>query len=302
MEENNNYEVIIIGGSYAGLSAAMALGRSLRNVLLIDSGLPCNRYTPHSHNFITQDGQKPQVIAEIAKFQVLKYPTITFQNALAVSGKQNKEGFFITTDSGQKFKAKKLIFATGIKDDFPNIKGFEACWGISVIHCPYCHGYEFLNQPTGIMANGDRAFHIASLVNNLTKQLTLFTNGEANFNEEQFAKLKKHNIEINENIISGIDHENGNIKSVVFNNGTTLPMHALYASLPFKQHSDIPFSLGCELTELGYIKVDSFQKTTIDGVFACGDNASMMRAVANAVYTGNLTGAIVNKELTEERF
>src|SRR5690606_28226163 len=143
---------IIIGGSYARLSAAMALGRSLRNVLIIDSGLPCNRQTPHSHNFITQDGEKPNVIAEKAKAQVLNYDTIKFYNGTAVSGSKIENGFVITTQTEEKFTAKKLIFATGIKDIMPDIKEFQACWGISVIHCPYCHGYEFRNQKTAILA------------------------------------------------------------------------------------------------------------------------------------------------------
>ncbi|MFD3001269.1 NAD(P)/FAD-dependent oxidoreductase [Pontibacter toksunensis] len=302
MTDNHNFDVIIIGGSYAGLSAAMALGRSLRNVLIIDSGLPCNRQTPHSHNFITQDGEKPGTIAAKAKAQVLNYNTVKFHTGLAVSGEKIENGFEITTQKGEAFKAKKLIFATGIKDIMPSIKGFSECWGISAIHCPYCHGYEFRNQKTGIMANGEKAFHIASLVNNLTNSVTVLTSGKADFNAEQLAKLNKHNIKVAETEITEIEHENGHIKNVVFSDGNKLDFTAVYAAVPFTQHSDIPVSLGCELTEQGYIRVNNFQKTTLEGVFACGDNTAMMRSVANAVYSGNLTGAMVNKELTDEQF
>lgn len=302
MTDNNSFDVIIIGGSYAGLSAAMALGRSIRNVLIIDSGLPCNRQTPHSHNFITQDGEKPSAIAEKAKTQVLKYNTVKFHNGLAIDGKKTENGFVIITQKGENFEAKKLVFATGIKDIMPSIKGFSECWGISVIHCPYCHGYEFRNQKTGIMANGEKAFHVASLVNNLTDNVTILTSGKATFNTEQLARLNKHNINIIEKEIVEIEHENGNINNIVFKDGNKISFNAVYASIPFNQHSDIPATLGCELTEQGYIKVDMFQKTTVNGTFACGDNASMMRSVANAVATGNFAGAMVNKELTEEKF
>lgn len=302
MTDNKDFEVIIIGGSYAGLSAAMALGRSLRNVLIIDSGLPCNRQTPHSHNFITQDGEKPDVIAEKAKTQVLGYSTVKFLNDLAVSGKKNENGFIITTQTGSSFKARKLIFATGIKDIMPEIKGFPECWGISVIHCPYCHGYEFRNQKTGIMANGERAFHVASLVNNLTDNASILTSGKADFNAGQINKLQRHNIQITETEITEIEHQNGYIKNVIFKDGSKTGFNAVYAAIPFTQHSDIPVSLGCELTEQGYIKTDMFQKTSVADVFACGDNASPMRSVAYAVATGNITGAMVNKELTEEQF
>jgi thioredoxin reductase len=297
-----NFEVIIIGGSYAGLSAAMALGRSLRKVLVIDGGRPCNRQTPQSHNFITQDGVPPHQITAIAKEQLLQYKTVDFVHDLAVSAEKNKNGFSISTQSGNIVTAKKLIMATGIKDLIPKIKGFAECWGISMIHCPYCHGYEFRNKKTAIMANGERAFHLASLVNNLTDDLTILTTGKANFTSEQLAKLESHQIAIIKTEIAAIEHQDGHLQKVLFSNGEKVPFDAIYAGLPFVQHSDIPASLGCELTEHGYIKVNEFQQTTIGGVYACGDNSTRMRSVAAAVASGNLAGAMVNAELAKERF
>ena len=302
MTDKKDFEVIIIGGSYAGLSSAMALGRSLRSILIIDSGLPCNRQTPHSHNFITQDGKAPKEISKLAIQQVQKYETVKFYNGLAISGTKTASGFEITTETNDKFTAKKLIFATGIKDIMPDIKGFAECWGISIIHCPYCHGYEFRKQNTGIIANGAKAFHLASLVNNLTDNITILTTGKADFNSEQLDKLNKHNIKIIETKISEFEHKNGHLQNVVFADSTKISFDAAYAAIPFIQHSDIPVSLGCELTEHGYIKVDDFQKTTIQGVYACGDNSNMMRSIANAVHSGNLTGAVANGELTNEQF
>ncbi|MCL6220273.1 NAD(P)/FAD-dependent oxidoreductase [Zunongwangia pacifica] len=300
--KNKNFEVIIIGGSYAGLSAAMALGRSLRKVLIIDSGLACNRQTPHSHNFITQDGVPPAEISAKAKDQVLQYKTVAFMNDLAINAEKTESGFSVYTQSGEKLVTKKLIFATGIKDLVPDIEGFKACWGTSLIHCPYCHGFEFRNKKTGILANGERAFHLASLVNNLTDDITILTMGKADFKPEQFAKLEAHNIPIMESEISALEHQEGQLKSLVFTNGDREAFDALYAGFPFKQHSDIPFSLGCELTEQGHIKVNEFQQTTVEGVYACGDNATMMRSVAAAVAGGNLAGAMTNAALTKERF
>src|SRR3954466_4356302 len=119
-----NFEVIIIGGSYAGLSAAMSLGRSLRKVLIIDSGLPCNRQTPHSHNFITHDGETPKAIADKAREQVLKYKTVHMQAGLAVSATKIENGFELTTADGEVLFTRKLLFATGVKDLMPDIPGF----------------------------------------------------------------------------------------------------------------------------------------------------------------------------------
>ena len=302
MTNSNKFDVIIIGGSYGGLSAAMALGRALRNVLIIDSGLPCNRQTPHSHNFITHDGEKPDAIAEKAKAQVLHYSTVTFLNSLVVSGEKIGNEFSITTQTGETFIARKLIFATGVKDIMPGIKGFSECWGISVIHCPYCHGYEVKSEKTGILANGNFAYHYAQLVSNLTKDLTIFTNGKAEFSAEQMAKFKQHNIPVIEKEIDFLKHENGNVQQIVFKDKSTFELKAIYCRPDFVQHCKIAEILGCELTEQGLIKVDMFQKTTVENVFACGDNASPMRSVANAVATGNIAGAIVNNGMTEEAF
>src|SRR5690606_4073271 len=220
----------------------------------------------------------------------------------AASGRKTNTGFIIKTLEGLEFKAKKLIFATGIKDIMPDIKGFEQCWGISVIHCPYCHGYEFRNQKTAIMANGERAFHLASLVHNLSSQVSIIASGKAEFTDEQRNKLQMHNISITEKKIQEVIHENGHLTNIVFEDGETIKLNALYAAVPFKQHSDIPAILGCELTEMGHIKTDPFQKTNIAGIFACGDNSSMMRSVSYAVATGGIAGSMVNKELVDDVF
>jgi thioredoxin reductase len=302
MKKVEIYDVTIIGGSYAGLSAALALGRSLRNVLIIDSGIPCNRQTPYSHNFLTQDGKTPLEIATLGKEQVAQYETVQFYEDQVINVKFLPEGFELITAGGHNFKARKLIFATGVTDILPDIKGFAACWGISVIHCPYCHGYEFRHKKTGIIARGDRALHLASLVNNLTDQLSILTVGEADFKGEQLDKLGRNHIDVIETEIAEIIHDAGQVKEVIFKDGTSQRFDAIYAAVPLVQHALIPNKLGCELTEQGHIKVDNFQKTTIPGIYACGDNSTMMRSVASAVSTGNIAGAIANMELTLERF
>ncbi len=302
MDKTKKFDVIIIGGSYAGLAAAMSLGRSLRSVLIIDSGLPCNRQTPYSHNFLTQDGARPSEVSSQAKAQVSNYDSVVFQSGLAVQGERSKDGFIITTETGIKFEGKKLVFATGIKDIMPSIEGFDACWGNTIVHCPYCHGYEFRDKQTGVFINGEKTMHLVSLINNLTDKLTVLTNGPADLNQEARAKLQKRNIQVIESKIKEFTHKNGELDEVHFSDGTKLNFDVLYASIPFQQHSDIPENLGCMLNEHGYIQVNNLQQTTIPGVYACGDNAGMMRSLANAVAQGSLAGAILNKELVDEQF
>ena len=300
--KQKNFEVIIIGGSYSGLSAAMSLGRSLRQVLVIDSGMPCNKQTPHSHNFITHDGETPAVISAKAKLQVGFYKTVQFYNGLVIEAVKTQNGFEIKTASGELFTSKKLLFATGVKDLLPEIKGLAECWGISVLHCPYCHGYEVKAEKTAIIANGEMGFEYAKLISNWTKDLTLLTNGESTLTTEQTDVLKKHQIEIIEDEIESVEHENGYVQQSIFKKQSKLIVKAIYFRPPFEQHCLIPESLGCEMTEQGLIKVDIMQKTTIPGIYASGDCVIQARSVAMAVSSGSFAGASINRELIEEAF
>lgn len=302
MKDVSLFDVIIIGGSYAGLSAGMALGRALKKVLIVDSGQPCNIQTPYSHNFLTQDGKAPKEIAALGKEEVLKYETVHFHEGHTVMASKVNEGFEVCMLSGVVFRAKKLIFATGVKDIMPQLDGFSACWGKSIIHCPFCHGYEVKNQPTGILGNGDAGFEFAKMLSNWTKDLTLFTNGPATFTDAQLKKLQSHYIIIIEQPIAYFEHQNGYLKQIVFSDLTDHPISVLYAKLPFVQQSVLPLALGCDLTAQGLIKVNEFQKTSVYGISACGDNANPLRSVSNAVASGTVAGAMTNKELTDDTF
>ena len=297
-----NFDVIIIGGSYSGLAAGLALGRALRRVLIIDSGKPCNRYTPYSHNFITQDGKPPGEIAALARQQIEKYSTVKFFKGSALKSEKEGDLFRVATGSNAIFSAQKLIFATGIRDLMADIDGFEECWGKSVIHCPYCHGYEVRNKPTGILGNGEYAFEFAALISNWTNDLTVFTNGKSTLTDDETRKLTGHKITIVEDEVERFQHSKGYLQKISFKNGSSAEIKALYARPNFTQQCDLPEKLGCELTGEGYIKIDSSQRTTIPGIFACGDNTTRMRTVANAVAMGTTAGMMVNKEWTMENF
>ena len=227
----------------------MALGRALKKVLIIDSGKPCNAQTPHSHNFLTQDGKTPAEIATLAKQQVEEYDTVTFFNGLASIGKKVDSGFEIQVTSRETFITNKLIFATGIKDEMPNIEGFSYCWGISMLHCPYCHGYEVRNKITGILGNGEHGNELIKLISNWTKDLTLYTNGVSTLTVEQTKKIQERNIKIVEKEIKALEHKNGYIKNILFKDGTKTKMEAMYSRNSFEQHCKIPEILGCELNE-----------------------------------------------------
>lgn len=302
MDDASFFDVIIIGGSYAGLSAGMALGRALKKVLIVDSGHPCNIQTPHSHNFLTQDGKSPKEIASLGREEVLKYDTVQFHEGFVITASKSSEGFEVCMLSGAIFSARKLIFATGVKDIMPQLNGFSACWGKSIIHCPFCHGYEVKNRPTGVLGNGDAGFEFAKMLSNWTQDLTLFTNGPATLTDLQLKKLQSHQIKVIEKPIAYFEHQDGSLEEIVFSDLTDHSLSVLYAKLPFVQQSVLPLALGCDLTAQGLIKVNEFQKTSVYGISACGDSANPLRSVSNAVASGTVAGAMINKELTDDTF
>lgn len=302
MEENEIFDVIIIGGSYAGLSAALSLGRAGRLVLVIDSGEPCNSKTSHAHNFLTNDGSKPDTIRNIAREQVLCYPTVFFLDGLALHVAPVGNKFEVATKKKQVFTAKKILFATGIKDTIPITPGFDDCWGISILHCPYCHGYEYKNKKIGIWANADMGYEMAKMLSQWTNNLTLFTNGTSTLTPEEVNSLNRNDITVVENCIEAIEHDNGKIIRIHFEDTQPEDIDAIFTQLAFIQHCDIPAALGCEFTDKGFLKVDRTMQTTVKGIYAAGDCLTHFRSVANAVAQGNKAGATINRQLVEEKF
>jgi thioredoxin reductase len=297
MSSSKIYDAIIVGGSYAGWSAALALGRSLRNVLVIDSGRPCNAQTPHSHNFLTQDGTPPGEIAAIAKEQVLRYPTVRDLNDLVVSATKQEDTFVVKTQSGENFTSRKLLLATGVKDTLPDIEGLKECWGISVLHCPYCHGYEVKNTKLGIIANGDVATEFTKMINHWSKNLTLFTNGPSTLSAEQAKEVDQFSIETITSPLKKIHHANGQLTKVELKDGREITLNALFTRVPFIHHTDIANQLGCDFTDTNFIKVDDVGKTNVPGLYAAGDCTTMFRSVSITVAGGTKAGIGINKEL-----
>ncbi|MDO7845799.1 NAD(P)/FAD-dependent oxidoreductase [Hymenobacter sp. M29] len=297
------FDAIIIGGSYAGLSAALALGRSRRRVLVLDTGRPCNRQTPHSHNFLTQDGATPTALRAQARAEVQHYPTIELRadealTATALPG----GGFRIETAAGASLTASKLLLATGVIDLLPALPGFAECWGISVLHCPYCHGYEVAEQRLGVIGNGEMGFAFARLIHNWSRQLTLFTDGPATLSPAQLQTLARHGITVVETPLAGIVHTQGQLQAVQLADGSARPLDAVFARVPFEQAGTLARQLGCAFTEMGHVQVDDFQRTSVPDVFAAGDATTPFRAVSAAVAAGGKAGALINMELIEERF
>lgn len=290
------WDVVIIGGSNAGLSAAMTLGRSLRSTLVVDNGQPCNRQTPYSHNFLSRDGIKPAELAAIARDQVLAYPSVQWLQDTVVQVEKTLHFFQLTTIGGSQIKAEKLLFATGIQDEMLPIPGFADCWGISVLHCPYCHGYEVRGQKLAILANGAHGFDFAQLIRQWSTNLIMLTNGPHLLTQDQLDWLSRASIEIMEEEINTIEHTNGYLNAVHLKNRSAVSLDAVFARVPFHL-SQLVRQLSLPLTDYGFIAVNALQATSVPGIYAAGDCTSPMRAISAAAAAGTIAGAAINKEL-----
>ena len=295
---SQSYEVIIIGGSYAGLSAAMSLGRARCRVLVIDGGRPRNRYTPHAHNLLLHDGDAPATLAAQARQQVAHYPTITQLAAEATAATALSDGTFeITTAGHGPFRAGRLLLATGLRDELPPVPGFAECWGKSVIHCPYCHGYEVADQPTGLWLNGEQVAHMVPLLLNWTRDLTVFTNGPAAFEATTRQLLAARRVGLIETPVAALEHTAGQLRGLRLADGRRVALPVLYAGLPKAQASLLPAQLGCAVDNQQLVVVDAQCQTSVPGVLAAGDNCSPLHQLVHAMAAGSMAGVILSREL-----
>lgn len=292
---NMNYEVVIIGGSYAGLSAALPLARARRRVLIIDAGQRRNRFAEHSHNFLTQDGRSPSAIAEDARAQLEKYSTISWL-AETVTGVKAVDGKYSVIAGDQHIQAEKIIIATGVRDELPQVEGLSERWGQSVYHCPYCDGYELNLGEIGMLVSGMHSLHMALMLPDWGNT-TLFLNDAISadqLDDELLAKLSKRQIQIE---TRKIDHIDGHC-DVVLTDGERIQLDGLFVSTVTRLQSNWIQHLGLEIdcNEYGEaIKTSSAKETNIKGIYACGDVTRSGGSVALSVGDGAMTGIVAHK-------
>lgn len=285
-------DVIIIGGSFAGLAAALNLGRARRQVTILDTGSPRNRYAGNAHGLLGHDGKPPNEILAEARAQLEPYGTVRFVEARAVKVSGAQDDFTVETDDGETRKARRLLLSYGIADQFPDIPGFAESWGKSVIHCPYCHGFEYATQRWGLVYSTPMSLHATLLYGDWTDQITLFTDGH-DVPEIERGKLDKRGVKVVEGKVASIQHQDGQLSSVTTADGTVTALDALFTHPRIKPSSDIHEQLGLETVETPFgiaLKVDDKHKTSVDGIFAAGDLASPMASLTIAAYTGAMAG------------
>jgi len=291
------FDVIVIGGSYAGMAGALQLARGRRQVAVIDAGIRRNRFAEHSHGVLGQDGKSPALIANEAKAQLLLYPNVTWIEGTVDSAEKAGDLFNVITTDNQTLCAKRLLLATGVSDHLPAITGLQDRWGKSVFHCPYCHGYELNQGPLGVLAVGEASVHQALLIPDWGPT-TFFTNNCFTPNELQLKQLAARNVHIETEAVSEIAGEQSAIVKLA--NGRLVELAGLFVASLTKPATPIAYDLGCELAEspVGfYVKTDELKQTSIPGVFACGDLGRAMGSVTFAIGDGAQAGFAVHRSL-----
>ncbi|UZE20707.1 NAD(P)/FAD-dependent oxidoreductase [Pseudomonas sp. B21-054] len=290
------YDVIIAGGSYAGMSAALQLARARRKVLVIDAGQRRNRFAATSHGFLGQDGRAPADIAEDARAQLMAYPTVEWVSDTLVSACKEAQGFTLETARGQRYSALRLLLATGVIDDLPEVEGLAQRWGKSVFHCPYCHGYELEQGPIGVLATSEMSLHHALMLPDWGPT-TFFTHGVFEPDPEQRASLERRGVTI---VPERVERIEGDRANVVLANGRVVAIDGLFVLPRTRVASPLAASLGCEFEDgpMGaFIQTDMTRETNVPGVFACGDAAMPFGSVALAVGDGVRAGSGVHRSL-----
>ncbi|MGN6315638.1 NAD(P)/FAD-dependent oxidoreductase [Trinickia sp.] len=294
-----HYDVIVIGGSFAGLSAAMQLARARRRVLVLDSRRPRNRFATHAHGFLGQDGKAPGEIIDEATAQLTAYPTAHVAIGEASMAERVDDRFIVTQSDGSSSSADRLILATGIRDELPALPGLEERWGVSALHCPYCHGYEVADKRLGVLATHSLSIHQALLVPDWGPT-TWFTQGIVEPSPEETALLAARNVQIERAPVVQVLGDAPNMAGLRLADGRVVEIDALFVGPRTQMASPLAEQLGCDFdnSPIGpLIRVDEWKQTTVPGVFAAGDAASAWSNATFASAAGVAAGVAAHRSL-----
>lgn len=290
-----DHDVIVVGGSYAGMSAALQLLRARRSVLVIDGGQRRNRFASHSHGFLGQDGADPGAIAQSARGQLEAYPSLTWIDGQARALAGERDRFLVSLLDGSSHRGRRVILAIGVSDRLPPIEGLAERWGASIFHCPYCHGYELDRGRVGVIATGPMSTHQAELLTEWG-DVTFFTNGVVELDQPARARLRARGVTIEETTIDRIT----GVAQIVLSDGRGSDFAGLFVAPRCEPSGPLAVSVGCALDEtpMGLqIRTDAAKHTSVPGVFACGDVARVPHSVSLAVADGAWAGAQVHRSL-----
>lgn len=298
-----NYDVVVIGAGPAGLAAATALGRSLRSVLVLDAGSPRNASSPAAHNMLALEGVSPIELLEASREQAVKYGVeFSHQEVRKLEG--NLTDGFLVHAATDIYRARRIVIATGLRDELPEIPGLREGWGVSVLHCPYCHGWEVRGQRIAILGVGAMSTHQAQLFRQLSDKVTFINHDPAMLSAEDRAVLDALEIPVVDSAIAALEIDSkGQLQSIELADGSRREFDAAVVMGSMRVNAQPYLDLGGELAEhpLGlYIETGPMGSTAVPGVYAAGNVADLSAMVLASAAAGVMAGAAINFELVAE--
>ena len=298
---NTDADVIIVGAGPAGLSAALVLGRACRRVLLFDQDLGRNRFTKMLHGFITREGTPPLEFRRMAREELKRFDHVTHEvvqikNAVG----RDEGGFTVVTADGRSFTSRRLLLATGVLDNVPDIPGLLDLYGQSVFHCPYCDGYELRGKPLAVYGRGKRGYGLSLEMTGWSRDILLCSDGPSGLNDEERAKLAANGTTVNETPVAGLEGRDGILERVVFADGSSVSRRALFFTQGQTQCSDLAKTLGCEFNEKGTVSTGKYEVTNIPGLYVAGDASRDVQWVVVAAAEGAEAAYSINQEFIKE--
>ena len=292
------FDVIVVGGGPAGLSAGLMLGRCRRRVLVCDFGQPRNRRSRALHGYLTRDGIEPPALNDLGRRELATYD-VEFRCVGVTGAHREPTHFRVALANGAEEQARYLLIATGVVDDLPAIPGFEECYGRSVFHCPYCDGWECRDRRIAAFGSGRDVTGLALGLRAWTRDVIVCSHG-TRLDRQSRERLARNGIDIRGERIAALDHRDGELARVVFEGGDAIDREALFFTTAQHPQSSLAAALGCELTRRGVVKTGSLCDTNVDRVFVAGDASRDAQFVVVAAAEGVKAAVAINRALRAE--
>jgi thioredoxin reductase len=294
------YDCIIVGAGPAGLSAALMLGRCRRAVLVCDIGNPRNARSSGLHSYLTRDGIVPAEFVELGRQEIQRYPSVEFRSVEVLDATASTDGFRVVCADGRQLSARKLLLATGVVDELPDVEGLAPLYGTSVHHCPYCDGWEWREQPVAVYGCGEEGSALALGLTVWTEDLVLCTDGPSRLSEKELDQLHGQGIEVREDRVLRLEGSNGRLERIVFETGAALERSALFVCSRQHQRSALARKLGARFTSKGAVDTGTCEATEVPGLYVAGDASKEAQFVIVAAAEGAEAGMAINKALLKE--
>ena len=301
-EAGNPWDAIVVGGGPAGLSAALVLGRCRRRVLVCDAGEPRNRHSHQLHAYLTRDGVPPAEFLDMARAGLAAYPGVEIRRCTVAGAERAGRQFVLRLADGTQARARKLLLATGVRDELPRIEGIEEFYGRTVHHCPYCDGWESRDEPIAVYGRRSRAFEMSRAMTAWSDDIVLCSDGAAGLTTEQKRQLARNGVRIIEERILRLAGSDGQLDAIVFAGGRRLARRRLFFDLPSHAQSELPRQLGCRIRRDGSVHCSGYEATDVPGVFTAGNVAGDVQLVVFAAAEGAKAAFGINLSLTRENF